>query len=98
MTDWIKQADDAWAELTRADVEAAAKRDLLAAETHDAARSAVQFLRSCVEGQLAGATVSERITAAQTLLQHAAANSDPYEALLGDLSDEDLEIIGGALE
>lgn len=47
-----------------------------------AARHAFTFLSACVEGQVAEATVGDRITAARSLLEHAARLPD----LLGELA------------
>ena len=66
-----------------------------------AARHAFTFLSACVEGQIAEATVGDRITAARSLLEHAARLPD----LLGELatfadlaSEEDVAIVLTALD
>ena len=48
-----------------------------------AARRAFTFLAACVDGEVAEASVGDRITAARSLLEHAARLPD----LLGELAD-----------
>ena len=48
-----------------------------------AARRALTFLSACVEGEVADASVGDRIAAARALLEHAARQPD----VLGELAD-----------
>lgn len=66
-----------------------------------AARRAFTFLVACVDGEVADATVSDRIAATRSLLEHAARRPDLFGELaaLADLaSEDDVALIVTALE
>lgn len=66
-----------------------------------AARRAVAFLSACVDGEITDASVSERITAARSLLEYAARLPDVIGDLAGiaDLaSEDDVAVILTALD
>jgi hypothetical protein len=66
-----------------------------------AARRSFLFLSTCVDGEIADAKVSDRITAARSLLEHATKVPRLMDELLTgvvELSDEDMGLIATALE
>jgi len=70
-------------------------------EVQLAVRSAFTFLTACVEGQIPEADVGDRITAARSVLEHAARRPD----LMGELADiaglaseDDVAVIATLLE
>jgi hypothetical protein len=72
-----------------------------AAELGAAVQSAVRFLRGCVEGTMADASVADSITAAKVILEHAAKQPDLLGELAGmatQVRDEDVAVLLEALD
>ena len=85
--------DAAFAELG---VSATAEAELMAA-----VQSAVRFLTACVDGQVAGATVGDRIAAAKVILEHVARQPDLLSELAGmadKVREEDVVEVLAALD
>jgi hypothetical protein len=83
------------------DASTAMLNEITGDDVRAAARRAFTFLAACADGQIAEATVSDRIMAARSLLEYAAKLPD----LLGELasiaelaSDDDVAVVLSALE
>jgi hypothetical protein len=66
-----------------------------------AVRRSFLFLSACVDGEIADATVADRIAAARGLLEHAAKVPRLFDELLTgvvELSDEDIGLMATALD
>jgi hypothetical protein len=66
-----------------------------------AARRSFLFLSACVDGEIADATVADRIMAARGLLEHAAKVPRLFDELLAgvvELSEGDVGLIATALD
>ena len=63
-----------------------------------AARRALAFLSDCVEGQVADATVSDRIAAARALLEHAAKQPDALAEIANFASEDDVAVVLSVLD
>jgi hypothetical protein len=66
-------------------------------EINRAAQGALAFLSTCVDGKVEGASVADRIHAAQVILQHASTRHDLLADLLGSLSGDDVAAAVGLL-
>ena len=66
-------------------------------EVNLAVHAALKFLAACIDGKTDGATVSDRIQAAQVVLQHASTRHDILADLLGAATGDDVEAAASLL-
>ena len=71
-------------------VKALTEDDPTDAELDRAVHASLKFLAACIDGKTDGASVSDRIQAAQVVLQHASTRHDLLADLLGGATGEDL--------